>query len=82
MAVSLITCPGQITQYSYRGNVARCTEEWVLVDAQDVINEAVNSSYPDSSSMLIAFGAGLAVMVPLYAVLWGIRAARDSIKQS
>lgn len=47
-----------------------------------MLNVALQSSLPAADQLALAFGAGVAVMVPLYAVMWGIRAARDSIKKA
>ena len=47
-----------------------------------MLGVALNESLPAPEQLVLAFGAGLAVMVPLYVVLWGIRAARESINKS
>ena len=82
MAYQLITCPGDITFMSSGGQVAKCSADWVVVTSADVITAGINSTYPSPESLLLALGAGIAVMVPLYVVLWGIRAARESITKS
>ena len=82
MALQMISCPGVIDSFTNGGFVARCSVDWVVVTASDVITEGLTSSLPAPDSMVLAFGAGLASMLPLYAALWGIRAARAAIKKS
>tara|TARA_Y100000296_G_C5037244_1_gene187929 strand:- start:312 stop:563 length:252 start_codon:yes stop_codon:yes gene_type:complete len=82
MVDQLITCPGDITFMSSGGLIAKCSTDWAVVTSADVITAGLNSSLPTPESLVLAFGAGVAVMVPLYGVLWGIRAARESINKS
>ena len=82
MAIQMISCPGAIDYVSNGGVIARCSVDWLVVTSADIITDGLSSSLPNPDSMLLAFGAGLVTMLPLYAALWGIRAARAAIKKS
>jgi len=77
-----VACPGDLSFSDIGGRVATCSTDWTVHTASEIINLGVNSSLPTPESLILAFGAGVAVMVPLYGVLWGIRAARESINKS
>ena len=77
-----VACPGDLSFVEFGGRVARCSTDWTLHTASEIIDLGINSSLPTPESLILAFGAGVAVMVPLYAAIWGIRAARESILKS
>jgi hypothetical protein len=77
-----VSCPGELSFNDIGGRVATCSTDWTLHTASEIIDLGINSSLPTPESLILAFGAGVAVMVPLYAALWGIRAARESINKS
>ncbi|WP_320819157.1 hypothetical protein [Thalassolituus sp.] len=77
--MNFLSCPVDVVQSN---GIAQCPPGFDIVTAQQIIQSGLQNSLPDPGSMLLAFSAGLAVMVPLYVVLWGIRAARESIKST
>ena len=63
---------------TYSNGAVLCSS-WVAVTPEELHTQITQ---PDPENLLLAFGTGLAVMLPLYAVLWGVRRARDALKQS
>jgi len=54
--------------------------QWAFYDV--VVMGAAEPSQPQVSDLTLAFGTGFVLLLPLYALLWKIRAARNSINQS
>ena len=54
--------------------------QWAFYDV--VVMGATVPSQPQVSDLTLAFGTGFVLLLPLYALLWKVRAARKSINQS
>lgn len=75
--MNLFSCVDPI--YSTQNPSVISCNEWIVVASDQLQNEITQ---PNPENLMLAFGTGLVVMLPLYVALWGVRRARDALKQS
>lgn len=79
---SALICDGVIESIQSNGFIPTCSTEWIISTPSQILQMGYQASIPSPENLFLAFGAGVSIMLPLYAVLWGVRAARSGIKQS
>lgn len=63
------------------GTTPQCSGGWVSVEANLIVTPAEQLPV-DPSNLMLAFGSGLLVVLPLALVLFGIKAAKQAINKS
>lgn len=61
--------------------VPRCLDGWVSVEANLIVTPSEQLPV-DPANLMLAFGSGVLVVLPLALLLFGIKAAKKSIKLS